>query len=127
MINKYKNADNELKEYKASKVSTGSAKNGKPYTVFNIADAKQVGGEWKYDNYTIFSWQPNLQIENGDKVTFDEITALEVKEEEYNGEMRLKKTIFANVKVIKKEPENKTIDIIDDLQPLDPNDDTLPF
>lgn len=126
MINKYKNDNGELKEYKAKKVKTGTAKNGKPFTVFQISDAKQVDGKWQYDNYGVFSWQPNIKLADDDKITFEDIIALEVKEEEYNGTKSLKKTIFANINVISANPQQKQIEVFDNMQPIDETD-SLPF
>lgn len=126
MINKYKNADKDLKQYKVSKVKTGTASNGKPYTVFNISDSKQVNGQWVYDNYGVFSWQPDLVLRDGDKVEFLDIQALEVKETEYNGQKQLKKTIFADVKAITS-PENAgKVDVVDTPLTEIPSDG-LPF
>lgn len=128
MINKYKNANGELKEYKAKKVKTGTAKNGNFFTVFQISDTKQINGKWEYDNYTIFSWQEDIDLADNDKITFDDIYALEVKEEEYNGTNSIKKTIFADINVISANPQPKQVEVVDELQPLgEPDDDTLPF
>lgn len=128
MINKYKNANNDLKEYKVSKVKTGVARNDKPYTVFTIADRiNKPDGTVGYDNYSVFSWQEDLRLSDGDKIAFEEITALEVKEDEYNGKKYLKKTIFASVKITQSETPNK-VDVVesDDKDPFDGSSE-LPF
>lgn len=128
MINKYKNANNELKEYKVSKVKCGTAKNDKPYTVFTISDKiTKPDGSSTFDYYSVFSWQEDLRLSDGDKIAFEEITALEVKEDEYNGKTYLKKTIFANVKITQSETPNK-VDVVenDNKDPFG-SDDNLPF
>lgn len=129
MINKYKNANNDLKEYKVSKVKSGTAKNGSNYTVFTIADRiNKPDGTVGYDNYSVFSWQEDLRLSDGDKVAFEEITALEVKEDEYNGKTYLKKTIFADVKITESTNPNK-VEVVesDDSNPFGGSGDNLPF
>lgn len=126
MINKYKPNGTDLKEYKASRVKQATAKNGKPFTVFNIADKiTNPDGSTAYDNYSIFSWQEDIRVEDGDKITINDIKALEVKEEEYNGKKYLKKTIFADINVISANP-NK-VEVVGDLPGLDDIGDQLPF
>lgn len=128
MINKYKNANNDLKEYKVSKVKCGTAKNDKPYTVFTISDKiTKPDGSSAFDYYSVFSWQEDLKLLDGDKIAFEEITALEVKEDEYNGKTYLKKTIFASVKVTQSTSPNQ-VDIVenDNKDPFG-SDDNLPF
>ena len=128
MINKYKNANNDLKEYKVSKVKCGTAKNDKPYTVFTVSDkVTSADGSSTFDYYSIFSWQEDLRLNDGDKITFEEITAVEVKEDEYNGKKYIKKTIFANVKITQSTSPNK-VDVVesDDKDPFG-GDDNLPF
>lgn len=129
MINKYKNAEGVLKEYKATKVKTGTAKNGEQYTCCQITDAKQVNGSWVYDNYIVFSWQEGLDLQDNDKIQLEDIQAIDVKESEYNGKKIISKTIFANINVIfgeghtPKQPEvvGGELDELDDLS------DGLPF
>ena len=126
MINKYKNANNELKEYKASKVKKGTAKNGSSYTMFQISDAKKnEDGSFNYENYGVFSWQEDIVLEDGDKITFNDITALEVVESEYNGKKTLKRTIFADINVISANPNKVVVEDLPDFKPI--SDDTLPF
>ena len=129
MINKYKNANKDLKEYKASKVKVGTAKNGKQYTVFTISDKiNKPDGTSVYEYYSIFSWQEDLRLSDGDKIAFEEITALEVVEDEYNGKTYLKKTIFADVKITESTNPNK-VEVVegDKKDPFDISDDNLPF
>lgn len=129
MINKYQANGKDLKEYKAKNVKVGTAKNGKAYTMCQISDAKkQDDGTFEYDNYTLFSWQEDLRLEDGDRIVMDDITALEVVESEYNGKQYLKKTIFADIHVTVPVNPNK-VEVVGDLPNLDDNDDsnTLPF
>lgn len=100
MINKYKNAEKELKDYRASKIHKGTTKNGKAYTNFTIADAKQVNGQWVYEDYTVWSYQEGLDVQENDRVQLLDIVAVEANESEYNGKKFVKRTIFADVKVI---------------------------
>lgn len=127
MINKYKANSKDLKEYKVSKVKQGTAKNGSTYTMCQIADAKKKeDGSFSYDNYTVFSWQSDIRIEDGDKITINDITAIEVAENEYNGKKYLKKTIFADINVIPQNP-NK-VEVVGDLPDFNTIDDnSLPF
>lgn len=128
MINKFKNANKEPKQYKVTKVKSGTAKNGKPYTMFTIADSTKTENGWNNEYYQIFSWQPDLKLVDGDKIEILDIEALEVKESEYNGKPQIKKTIFADVKVIPANPQPPTTDVVDGLPDLAPiDDDTLPF
>ena len=129
MINKYKNAQKEPKQYKATKIKTGTAKNGKPFTTFTISDSRKEGDNWINEYYQIFSWQPDIKIVDGDKIEILDIEALEVKETEYNGKPQIKKTIFADVKVIPANPQPPTTEVVDVLPDLAPIDDTdgLPF
>jgi hypothetical protein len=122
MINKYKNSNKELKQYKVSKVKSGTAKNGASFTVCTIADSKKVGDQWAKEYYGVFSWQPNIDLKDGDFIELTDITALEVKKEEYNGEELIKKTIFADIKVIPQAPQEQKPA---ELTPID--DDSLPF
>ena len=129
MINKYYNSNKDLKEYRASKVKTGIASNGKPYTVFSIAD--KIGenkGKGIYDNYSVFSWQDGIRLADGDKIVLEDIYALEVKEVEYNGQKRVNKTIFADIKVTKTSLPPKQPDVIGELPDLTSvEQDSLPF
>lgn len=128
MIHKYKNSNKEPKQYKATKVKSGTAKNGKPYTMFTIADSTKTDNGWDNDYYQIFSWQPNLKLADNDKIEIVDIEAIEIKEQEYNGKPYLKKTIFADVKVIPANPEPPKTDVVEDLPELAPiDDDSLPF
>ena len=125
MINKYKNANRDLKQYKVSRVKSATSSNGKPYTVFNIADAKQINNQWVYDNYGVFSWQPELSLKEGDKIEILDIYALEVKEDEYNGQKSIKKTIFADVRVA---GDQKPKDVqVYDSPAGESNEDIFPF
>ena len=86
MVNKYRNANKDLKEYKASRVKTGTSKNGAKYTVFQIADKiKKADGTNAFDNYSIFTWQDDINLNENDKIAIVDITGLEVKQSEYNG------------------------------------------
>ena len=126
MINKYRNANKEFKEYKVSRVKTGTTKTGSPYTVFTIADSFLVNGARMYDNYTVFSWQSDIALKDGDKVQLVDITGVEVKEEEWQGKKSVKKTLFAEVVVIPAEGSANGGDIPADLMPID-NGSELPF
>lgn len=126
MINKYKNANKDLKQYKVSRVKSAIASNGRPFTVFNIADAKQVNGQWVYDNYSVFSWQPELKLKDDDKIEFVDIEAFEVKKETYNGQEIIKKTIFADVRVVGAQPTTQKVEMVD-MPMTEISDDDLPF
>lgn len=127
MVSKYKNEQKELKEYKATRIKNGNDKNGKPYTVFTIADSKKIDNNWKSEYYSVFSYQENLKIAEEDKITFDEILAIEVKEAEYQGNKTLKRTIFANVNVIPQNKQSQDIEIVDCPIDDDASGDDLPF
>jgi hypothetical protein len=103
MINKYATADkSKLKEYQAIKIQHKETKNGKPFTMFTIADSKKNDDNtWNNEYYTVFVWKC-LNIEDKDKITFDDILAIEIKEDEYNGNKSIKRTIFADVSVVGK-------------------------
>ena len=130
MVNKYRNANKDLKEYKATKVKSGTAKNGSPYTLFTIADKiNKPDDTVAYDYYTVFSWQEDLRLADDDKIAFEEITAIEVKEDVYNGKTSLKKTIFADVKVTQTNSPNN-VQVVGESKDGDPFDnlgDNLPF
>lgn len=126
MINKYKNANKDLKQYKVSRVKSATASNGRPFTVFNIADAKQVNGQWVYDNYSVFSWQPELKLKDDDKIEFVDIEAFEVKKDTYNGQEIIKKTIFADVRVVGAQPTTQQVEMVD-MPMTEISDDDLPF
>lgn len=126
MISKY-NKDKSLKEYKVSFVKEGQSKNGVPYIKFSIADAqKKEDGTYSYENYTVFTYQTNFTLEDGDKITFQDIYALKVEESEYEGKRRINRTIFATVEAIPAVPNRVKVvdngDIFDGI-----SDDTLPF
>ena len=127
MISKYLSSRNELKEYFVNNVAQGTAKSGQQYTRCRITDKKtKDDGSVTYNNYTIFSWQPDIVMHDGDKITFSEIKGIEIEEGEYNGKPVLNKVIFADVNVIQKEP-NK-VEVVDDLPALEPIDSSeLPF
>ena len=127
MINKYQANGKVLKEYKAKNVKTGTAKNGSTYTMCQISDCKKIDDDFVYNNYSLFSWQEDLQLEDGDKIVIDEITALEVEETEYNGKQSVKKTIFADIHVTVPANPNK-VEVVGDLPNLDDDSDLgLPF
>lgn len=123
MINYY--FGEHQKEFKASKVKQGTTKTNRPYTIFNIADSKKgENGQYTYDNWTVFSMQDDLMVNDGDKIVVDKITGIDVKEDEYNGTKTLKKTIFAEVRVVIK-AETKPEEEPPHFEPID--DDSLPF
>ena len=126
MINYY--FGEKQKEFKASKVKNGTTKNNRPYTIFNIAEGKKgQDGKYSYDNWTVFSMQDDLMVNDGDKIVVDRITGIDVKEDEYNGVKSIKKTIFADVTVVS-QAEVKTEQV--EMTPINEEDifgDTLPF
>lgn len=129
MISVYRNKNNDLKEYKVSKVKQRTAKDGRQYTMFTIADCiKGEDGNNTYEHYGVFSWQQDIRLQDGDKITFKEITALEVKEKEYQGKKILSRTIFADVNVISSQPQGNSVEVVENL-PFDDNGDNsnLPF
>lgn len=129
MLNKYQFNSTELKEYKVSRVKSGTAKNGKPYTVFQIADKiKQPDGTNKFDNYSIFSWQEDINLADGDKIVLTDIKALEVKEDTYQGKLQINKTVFADIKITQSNATPKQPEVVDNgLGALEDLGDTLPF
>lgn len=111
MVNVYANAEKtRKKEYTAIKIKHGISKNDTPYTMFTIADSKKVGDGWESEYYTVFVWK-NLNIDEKDKIAFKEILSLEVKEEMWQGEKRLKRTIFAEVDVVSKSQPTEFVEI----------------
>ena len=129
MLNKYQFNSTELKEYKVSRVKQNVAKNGKPYTVFQIADKiKQPDGTNKFDNYSIFSWQEDINLADGDKIVLTDIKALEVKEDTYQGKLQINKTVFADIKITQSNATPKQPEVVDNGLPFEPiTDETLPF
>ena len=127
MINKYRNANKDLKEYKVSRVKSGNAKNGAKYTVFQIADKiKKADGTNAFDNYSIFTWQDDINLNENDKIAIVDITGLEVKQSEYNGKTYLDKTIFAEIKITESANPNK-VEVVGDMPSFGNNTDDLPF
>lgn len=127
MINKYRNANKDLKEYKASRVKTGTSKNGAKYIVFQIADKiKKADGTNAFDNYSIFTWQDDINLNENDKIAIVDITGLEVKQSEYNGKTYLDKTIFAEIKITESASPNK-VEVVGDMPSFGNNTDDLPF
>lgn len=111
MINVYANAEKtKKKEYTAIKITHGTARNDAPYTLFTISDSKKVGEQWQNEYYSVFVWK-YLNIDEKDKIVFTEIQALEVKEEIWQGNKRLKRTIFAEVEVVSKSQPTEFVDI----------------
>lgn len=129
MLNKYQFNSTELKEYKVSRVKQKTAKNGKSYTVFQIADKiKQPDGTNKFDNYSIFSWQEDINLADGDKIVLTDIKALEVKEDTYQGKLQINKTVFADIKITQSNATPKQPEVVDNGLPFEPiPDDVLPF
>lgn len=126
MIDKYRNSNKDLKEYKVKNVKTGTSKNGKPYTKFDISDCKKKeDGSFQYFNYPIFVWKEDFNLEEGDKIVIEDITSFEFIEDEYNGKKYLKKTIFAEVKITVKANPNKVEVVGGGVDPIDT--DILPF
>ena len=127
MINKYRNANKDLKEYKASRVKSGTAKNGAKYTVFQIADKiKKPDGTNAFDNYSIFTWQDDINLNENDKIAIVDITGLEVKQSEYNGKTYLDKTIFAEIKITESASPNK-VEVVGNMPNFGNSEDSLPF
>lgn len=129
MLNKYQFNGTDLKEYKVSRVKQGKAKNGNEYTVFQIADKiKQPDGTNKFDNYSIFTWQPDINLADGDKIVLTDIKGLEVKESEWNGTKKIDKTVFADIKITQSNATPKQPEVVDNGVAFDPIDpDSLPF
>ena len=127
MINKYTAGSKNLKEYKVKNCQTKTAKNGSNFTMCQITDAKKKeNGGYEYDNYTVFTWQ-DLNLENDDKIVLDDIYAIEVTQNEWQGKTYLKKTIFADIKVTAQANPNK-VEVVGNLPDFEPiPDDVLPF
>lgn len=128
MINKYMANGKDLKEYKIKNCRQGTAKNGATYNMCQISDSKKgENGNYIYDNYTLFTWQDGIKLADNDKIVIEDITALEVVENEYNGKKYLKKTIFADIRVTQSANPNK-VEVVGELPNLEPiPDDILPF
>ncbi|MEG1663043.1 MAG: hypothetical protein RR338_03565 [Clostridia bacterium] len=127
MINKYIK-DGSLKRYKVNFVKKGIAKNDNPYTVFNINDNTKINNQWVSEQYSVFVWE-ELDVLAKDEIEFVEITALEVKNDNFQGKQTIKRTIFAKVNVIKNEEERNGASNqknSEDSQPQ-PVEDILPF
>lgn len=101
MINVYAGTDkSKKKQYSVFNVRHGNTKTGSPYTTFTISDSKKdASGNWQSEYYTVFAWSC-LNLNEKDKIEFKEIQALEVKEEVYNGNKRISRTIFADVDIV---------------------------
>ena len=99
MINVYKNANKERKQYKAKYVSKGTTKNGVAFTKFRINDNKlnQETKQWNNQVYNVFVWK-DLPIKDDDMIEFLEIQAIECEEKEWQGQKKIERTIFADVK-----------------------------
>lgn len=128
MITKYK-ADHTLRDYKVTNIKKGTTKNGAVYTKFRVSDARQVNNKWVYDNYDVWSFQEDLDLEENDRVQFADINGFEFIKGEYNGHETLNRTIFAEINVIAngtRQPKQPQI-LDDGLGELDDIDSTLPF
>lgn len=129
MINVYKNANKDRKQYKVKGVSRGTTKNGGSYTKFRINDNKmnQQTKQWNNQVYNVFVWK-DVPLKDDDMIEFLEIQALECEEKEWQGQKRIERTIFADVKL---SSTSNTTQIktqqgsIDELAPED--DENLPF
>ena len=127
MINKYRNANKDLKEYKATRVKTGVAKNGANYTIFQISDTKKdENGKNIYDNYSVFSWQENLNLNENDKIAILDITGIEIKTNEFNNKTYIDKTLFAEIKITQQSSPNK-VEVVGDMPNFGNSSDSLPF
>ena len=127
MINKYRNANKDLKEYKVSRVKTGTSKNGANYTIFQISDTKKdENGKNIYDNYSVFSWQENLNLNENDKIAILDITGIEIKINEFNNKTYIDKTLFAEIKITQQASPNK-VEVVGDMPSFGNNTDDLPF
>lgn len=118
----------DLKEYKVSRVKKGTAKNGKDYTVFQVSDKlKKPDGSVIYDNYSVFTWQENINLVNDDKIVFTDIKALEVVETQKNGNTYINKTIFADIRPTSQANPNQ-VEVVGGLPNLEGFDDSqFPF
>ena len=127
MINKYKVGGKELKEHKVKGVKSGTSKTGSDYTICQITESKKKeGGGYDYDTFTVFTWAKDLNLEEDDKIVLEDIYAIDVVENEFNGKKYLKKTIFANIKITAKANPNK-VDVVGDLPNIDNIPEPLPF
>ena len=128
MLSRYKNANKDLKEYRVSKVKAGTTRKGGEYTVFTIADSRLGDdGNRVYDNYTVFSWQKGLNLQEEDRVVLEDVSAIDVREEEYAGKKYIKKVLHADVRITQSANPNK-VEVVGDLPDFDNIDpDSLPF
>lgn len=125
MISKY-NKDGSLKEYKIKYVSEGTATNGSKFISFNIADAKkQQDGSFNYINYKVYVYNPNFTLHDGDKMSFQEIEAIEIEEKNNNEKTFLAKTIFAKINPIPATPNR--VEVVDNGNIFDNDNIDLPF
>ena len=101
MISVYKNANKEKKQYKVKGVKTGTTKNGGEYTSFRINDNKldKATNNWNSQSYNVFVWA-KLDLKDDDLIEFNEIQSIECEEKEWQGQKKVERTIFADVKPI---------------------------
>ena len=129
MISVYKNANKEKKQYKVKGVKTGTTKNGGAYTSFRITDSKlnQETKQWNSQIYNVFVWS-NLDLKDEDFIEFNEILSIECEEKEWQGQKRIERTIFADVKPILSDSRTQSRSAEAKLTELDvENDDAFPF
>ena len=129
MISVYKNANKEKKQYKVKSVKTGTTKNGGAYTTFRINDNKldKATNKWNSQQYNVFVWA-NLDLKDDDLIEFNEIQSIECEEKEWQGQKKIERTIFADVRPILSDTRvqaRATQARLDELAPEESDD--LPF
>ena len=129
MFNRYQFNGKDLKEYKVSRVKSKVSKNGKPYTVFQIASQeKQPDGTNKFDNQSIFSWQEDLNLADGDKIVITDVKGWDCKLDTYNGQTTVSKLFYCDVKITQSNATPKQPEVVDNgLGALEDLSDSLPF
>lgn len=101
-MNKYKTIDRaEKKAHKIGFVKAGTTRGGDRYIKFQVADSKkQEDGSYTYNNFNVFTYQQELELNNGDYIEFVEMYGVENSHWEYNGKSGTTTTIFADVKKV---------------------------
>ena len=129
MFNRYQFNGKDLKEYKVSRVKSKVSKNGKPYTVFQIASQeKQPDGTNKFDNQSICSWQEDLNLADGDKIVLTDVIGWDIKQNTYNGQTVIDKLFNCKVKITQSNATPKQPEVVGNDLPFEPiPDDILPF
>lgn len=102
--------------YKAQKVMHHKKKDGTPFTIINIADAKKTkDGRWEYTNFQLFFWKGKIGIEEGERLKFSKITGVKYEENPYNG--KVYKSVKLHIDGVELE-NNESPQLVEDTNPF---------